>query len=122
MPRILVLGSGMVASPCIEHLARNPNNTITVAKWTNITRQSTQDVEFKQPVEPCKPLRDKHIAVHDVVISLIPCIYHASVIKSVIKSATNVVTTSYASDAIRCNSKLQMRDKAPSIPAPKLAG
>jgi saccharopine dehydrogenase (NADP+, L-glutamate forming) len=43
---------------------------------------------------------DKHIAAHDVVISLIPYIYHASVIKSAIKSGTNVVTTSYISDAI----------------------
>lgn len=44
---------------------------------------------------------DKCIAAHDVIISLIPYIYHASVIKSAIKSATNVVTTSYVSDAIR---------------------
>jgi saccharopine dehydrogenase (NADP+, L-glutamate forming) len=35
-----------------------------------------------------------------VVISLIPYIYHAEVIKSVINSGTNVVTTSYVSDAI----------------------
>jgi saccharopine dehydrogenase (NADP+, L-glutamate forming) len=44
---------------------------------------------------------DEHIAAHDVVISLIPYIYHAAVIKSAIKSGTNVVTTSYVSDAIR---------------------
>jgi saccharopine dehydrogenase (NADP+, L-glutamate forming) len=44
---------------------------------------------------------DEHIAAQDVVISLIPYIYHASVIKSAIKSGTNVVTTSYISDAIR---------------------
>jgi saccharopine dehydrogenase (NADP+, L-glutamate forming) len=30
--RILVLGSGMVAPPCIEYLSRNPNNTITIGK------------------------------------------------------------------------------------------
>ena len=39
MPRILVLGSGMVAPPCIEYLARNPNNAITVGKCPNITRK-----------------------------------------------------------------------------------
>jgi len=43
---------------------------------------------------------DEHIAAHDVVISLIPYIYHAAVIKSAIKSGTNVVTTSYVSDTI----------------------
>jgi saccharopine dehydrogenase (NADP+, L-glutamate forming) len=47
------------------------------------------------------PELDKHIAAHDVVISLIPYIYHAAVIKSAIKKGTNVVTTSYVSDAIR---------------------
>ncbi|CAG7962450.1 unnamed protein product [Penicillium nalgiovense] len=29
--RILVLGSGMVAPPCIEYLTRNPQNEVTVA-------------------------------------------------------------------------------------------
>jgi saccharopine dehydrogenase (NADP+, L-glutamate forming) len=43
---------------------------------------------------------EEHIAAHDVVISLIPYIYHAAVIRSAIKSGTNVVTTSYVSDAI----------------------
>lgn len=44
---------------------------------------------------------DKHVSAHDVVISLVPYIYHADVIKSAIKSKTQVVTTSYVSDAIR---------------------
>lgn len=44
---------------------------------------------------------DKQVAAHDVVISLIPFIYHAAVIKSAIKSRTQVVTTSYISAAIR---------------------
>ena len=30
--RILVLGSGMVAPPCVEYLLRNEKNTITVGK------------------------------------------------------------------------------------------
>ena len=44
---------------------------------------------------------DKQIAAHDVVISLIPYTYHAAVISSAIKSRTQVVTTSYVSQAIR---------------------
>lgn len=55
-----------------------------------ITIDATSDAEL-----------DKHIATHDVVISLIPYIYHTAVIKSAIKSRTNVVTTSYVSEAIR---------------------
>jgi saccharopine dehydrogenase (NADP+, L-glutamate forming) len=30
--KILVLGSGMVARPCVEYLTRNPINEITVGK------------------------------------------------------------------------------------------
>lgn len=44
---------------------------------------------------------DKAIADHDLVISLIPYVYHAAVIKSAIKSKVNVVTTSYVSPTIR---------------------
>lgn len=40
------------------------------------------------------------IAEHDIVISLIPYIHHAQVIKAAIKSKTNVVTTSYVSPAM----------------------
>ena len=44
---------------------------------------------------------DKHISSHDVVISLVPYVYHAGVIKSALRSKTHVVTTSYVSEAIR---------------------
>ena len=44
---------------------------------------------------------DKHISHYDVVISLVPYIYHAGVIESALKSEIQVVTTSYVSDAIR---------------------
>jgi saccharopine dehydrogenase-like NADP-dependent oxidoreductase len=44
---------------------------------------------------------DPQVAAHDVVISLVPYVYHAGVIKSAIKSKTNVVTTSYVSPAIK---------------------
>ena len=44
---------------------------------------------------------DKAIAASDLVISLVPYVYHPKVIKSAIKSKTNVVTTSYVSVAIK---------------------
>jgi hypothetical protein len=34
--RILVLGSGMVAPPCIEYLTRNPQNGLAVGKTISI--------------------------------------------------------------------------------------
>lgn len=44
---------------------------------------------------------EEAVAAHDVVISLIPYIYHAQVIKAAIKGKTHVVTTSYVSPSMR---------------------
>lgn len=44
---------------------------------------------------------EKAVAAHQLVVSLVPFIYHASVVKAAIKSRTNVVTTSYVSPAMR---------------------
>lgn len=44
---------------------------------------------------------DKHVSTYDVVISLVPYIFHVNVIKAAIKGKTQVVTTSYISEAIR---------------------
>ena len=41
------------------------------------------------------------VAKFDLVISLVPYIYHAGIIEAAIKGKTNVVTTSYLSDATR---------------------
>lgn len=43
---------------------------------------------------------DAAVAQHDLVISLIPYIFHADVIKSAIRNKKNVVTTSYVSPAM----------------------
>ena len=44
---------------------------------------------------------DKAIQAHSLIISLVPYIYHAEVIKLAIKNKANVVTTSYVSPAIK---------------------
>ena len=43
---------------------------------------------------------DAEVAKHDLVISLIPYTFHATVIKSAIREKKNVVTTSYVSPAM----------------------
>lgn len=43
---------------------------------------------------------DAEVGKHDLVISLIPYTYHATVIKSAIRKKKNVVTTSYVSPAM----------------------
>ncbi|EME80880.1 uncharacterized protein MYCFIDRAFT_54301 [Pseudocercospora fijiensis CIRAD86] len=105
LKQILVLGSGMVARPCVEYLSRNGKNEITVACRTLQTAEKlTQGLKHTKParldVESDEEL-DKAIATSDLVISLIPYVYHPKVIKSAVRSKKNVVTTSYVSPAIR---------------------
>lgn len=47
------------------------------------------------------PDLDGQVAKHDLVISLVPFVYHADVIRSAIKGQTHVVTTSYVSPAMK---------------------
>lgn len=44
---------------------------------------------------------DREIQAHNLVISLVPYIYHSTVIKLAIKNKVNVLTTSYVSPAIK---------------------
>ncbi|KAG0033716.1 saccharopine dehydrogenase (NADP+, L-glutamate-forming) [Podila clonocystis] len=102
--KILLLGSGFVAEPCVEYLCRRPENKLTIAarrlhiaqelagSYANTTAISL-DVNDEAAL-------DAVVAEHDVVISLIPYTFHAQVIKSALKSKTNVVTTSYVSPAM----------------------
>ncbi|CAO3701999.1 unnamed protein product [Rhizopus stolonifer] len=102
--KILLLGSGFVAAPCVEYLARKPENKITIAsrrlenaqalssKFPGTTAVSC-DIADEQAIESL-------VSQHDVTISLIPYIYHAKVIKAAVKHKKNVVTTSYVSPAM----------------------
>ncbi|KAJ7432883.1 saccharopine dehydrogenase [Mycena galericulata] len=105
--KILLLGSGFVAGPCAEYLARDPANALTVACRTlasasafcaNLPRATplVLDVAAADPAA-----LDAAVASHDLVISLVPYTYHAAIVQAAIKGKTHVVTTSYISPALR---------------------
>ncbi|KAK8017750.1 saccharopine dehydrogenase [Apiospora rasikravindrae] len=103
--KILVLGSGMVAQPCVDYLLRNSNNAVTVACRTlssaeKLVNSHPRATALQLDVASTLEL-EQAIAAHDVIVSLVPFIYHAQVVRLAIKSGTNVVTTSYVSPAIR---------------------
>lgn len=98
--KILLLGSGFVARPAAEYLARRPENHLTVACRTlEKAQQLTQGLEnasaISLDVEDTGAL-EAAVADHDLVISLIPHLYHTDVIKAAIKGKTHVVTTTNA--------------------------
>ncbi|KAH7304802.1 saccharopine dehydrogenase [Stachybotrys elegans] len=100
---ILVLGSGMVAKPCVDFLCRNVNNNLTLACRT---LSAAEKLVAGRPrltaiaLDVQSPDLDRVVAEHDIVISLVPFIHHPVVIRSAIKGKTNVVTTSYVSPAM----------------------
>ncbi|CAO3608325.1 unnamed protein product [Cunninghamella echinulata] len=102
--KILLLGSGFVAAPAVEYIIRRPENKLTIAsrRLENaeaLVKQYPGTVAASCDINDEKAIEDL-VAQHDLVISLIPYIYHALVIKAAIKHKKNVVTTSYVSPAM----------------------
>ncbi|KAF6806409.1 saccharopine dehydrogenase [Colletotrichum musicola] len=103
--KILVLGSGMVAKPCVDYLLRDAGNCVTIACRTVSSAEALsggRDRTTAISLDVTSPSAlNNAIAGHDVVISLVPFIHHPAVVQAAIKSKTDVVTTSYVSPAIR---------------------
>lgn len=113
----------MVAAPCVEYLLHNEKNQVTVgehlcqsilgspltvADSACRTLLTTQTLAIRFPRVTAIALDvssttelDSQITSHNLVIPLVPYMYHTSIIKLAIKHKVNVVTTSYVSDAIR---------------------
>lgn len=100
----LLLGSGFVATPAVEFLAKEGIH-VTVACRTLASAQQlaanfpntkaiSLDVDDTSALEAA-------VAQHDVTISLIPYTHHATVIKAAIKAKKHVVTTSYVNPAMQ---------------------
>lgn len=102
--KILLLGSGFVARPAAEYLARRPENHLTVAcrnlqNAQRLTDGLANTTAISLDVKAIDAL-EAAVADHDLVISLIPYTHHADVIRAAIKGGTNVVTTSYVSPSM----------------------
>ncbi|ODQ57853.1 hypothetical protein WICANDRAFT_80022 [Wickerhamomyces anomalus NRRL Y-366-8] len=101
--KVLLLGSGFVAKPTVDILAKTEGVQVTVACRTLEKAQSlASDVATAISLDVSKESElDAAVSDHDLIISLIPYIYHATVVKSAIKHKKNVLTTSYISPALK---------------------
>ncbi|KXH27490.1 saccharopine dehydrogenase [Colletotrichum salicis] len=102
--KILILGSGLVAKPCVEYLLRNEKNQLTIASLTLSTAEALASDHPRASaisLDVTSPELDSHVASHDLVISLVPFIHHQNVVEAGIRGKTHVVTTSYVSPAMR---------------------
>ncbi|OHE95935.1 saccharopine dehydrogenase [Colletotrichum orchidophilum] len=100
---VLMLGAGFVTRPTLDILS-DAGIPVTVACRTlESAKKLSEGVKHATPisldVNDDKAL-DAELAKHDLVISLIPYTFHATVIKSAIRQKKHVVTTSYVSPAM----------------------
>lgn len=102
--RVLLLGSGFVTQPVIDTLSATPGIEVTVACRTlkNAEALAKPSGSEAMSIDVTNDAQlDEALAKHDLVISLIPYIYHPNVVKSAIRLKKDVVTSSYISPALR---------------------
>ncbi|KAH7632973.1 putative saccharopine reductase [Sordaria sp. MPI-SDFR-AT-0083] len=101
--KVLMLGAGFVTRPTLDVLSES-GIPVTVACRTLASAQKlSEGVKNATPISldvTNDEALDAEVAKHDLVISLIPYTFHATVIKSAIRQKKHVVTTSYVSPAM----------------------
>lgn len=105
MANYLVLGSGLVAGPCVEYLCRDTQNKVVVASnlldeaealASPFENANAVFLDVGAPGELTTLARD-----FDVVLSLVPPPFHARVARACITAGTHMVTASYQTDEMR---------------------
>ncbi|KAI7906802.1 Saccharopine dehydrogenase-domain-containing protein [Cokeromyces recurvatus] len=98
---VLLLGSGMVAGPLVEHLARRPDVNIVVA--SNVLEEAKALTANYNNAETALLDINNHgelsrlVSLADVVISLVPAFLHTQVANICVEQRKDMVTASYVS-------------------------
>ncbi len=103
--QILILGAGMVARPMVNYLLSQENFYVTLA---DCECDKALRIMGDNPKGRCEDLNvdnqemlKNQISGHDLVISLVPYVYHPQIARACIAEKKNMITTSYVSDAMR---------------------
>ncbi|KAK6461395.1 seventh step in lysine biosynthesis pathway [Scheffersomyces coipomensis] len=104
---VLLLGSGFVAKPTVDILAKTPDVKVTVACRTlSKAKALAGDVAGAISLDVNDEVAlNEQVAKSDLVISLIPYTYHVLVVKAAIKNKKHVVTTSYINPQLKALEK-----------------
>ncbi|KAK6610444.1 saccharopine dehydrogenase [Botrytis cinerea] len=101
--KVLMLGAGFVTRPTLDILSEAGIQVSVACRTIESAKKLSEGVKNAHPISldvtDDKAL-DAEVAKNDLVISLIPYTFHATVIKSAIRNKKNVVTTSYVSPAM----------------------
>jgi saccharopine dehydrogenase (NADP+, L-glutamate forming) len=105
MNTVLVLGAGFVAGPLVRYFLERPDTAVRVADVESSKAQAligahprgkaiSLDLQNEEALK-------KEIAGADLVVSLVPYGFHPTVARHCIAFRKNMVSTSYASDAMK---------------------
>jgi len=104
--KILILGAGFVAKPCVKYLRRIPSHIVTVvdavlerAQRAAGNKQNTRAVALDVNENPAA--LEKFISTHDLVVSLLPTQFNVDIAKFCIKHKKNLITANYISAEMR---------------------
>ncbi|KAL4786224.1 saccharopine dehydrogenase [Aspergillus varians] len=100
---VLMLGAGFVTRPTLDILSESGIPVTVACRTLESAKSLSAGVKNATPISldvTNDQALDAEIEKHDLVISLIPYTFHASVIKSAIRQKKHVVTTSYVSPAM----------------------
>jgi saccharopine dehydrogenase-like NADP-dependent oxidoreductase len=103
--KILVFGSGMVSRPGVTYLLGKENLSVTVA--SNELPAAERLVKgFKNGKALLIDVNDKStvatlVKEHDIIVSLLPWVFHVQVAELCIKNNKPMATTSYVSEGMR---------------------
>jgi len=103
--RILILGSGMVSRPGVTYLLEQKNLTVTVASnevdvaQRLVKGHENGHAEFIDVAD--KEKLEKMVLANDIVVSLLPWIFHVQVAEMCLKHGKHMATTSYVSEGMR---------------------
>ncbi|KAH0537838.1 Saccharopine dehydrogenase [NADP(+), L-glutamate-forming] [Glutinoglossum americanum] len=103
LQRVLLLGAGFVVRPTLDILDAAGIKITVACRTLHSAEKLSQGVKNATPISldvTNSDALDTEVAKVDLVVSLIPYTFHATVIKSAIKNKKNVVTTSYVSPAM----------------------
>lgn len=100
MGRVLVLGAGLVARPMVRYLLENDLNvrvaSRTLSKAEKLIEGYSNGEAVRWTVDEKERLSEM-VREADVVVSLLPYIYHVEVAKVCIEHGRHLITTSYVS-------------------------
>ena len=105
MKKVLVLGAGMVSRPLVRYLLSQNNVFLTMASRTKNKAEKIINSHKNGRAESLDVNDDlkleKLIIDSDVVVSLLPYLYHVKVAKFCISHKKHLVTTSYVSQEMK---------------------